>query len=68
MGKIKNWLICRILPLWAREELLGEIDRLRQQNAALTARIEKLNAYIDGLETGMRSRSRIVIHNGEVAK
>lgn len=68
MEKIKNWLWNRFLPTWARQELLGENERLRQQIARLEAKIAKLNAYIDGLETGMRCRSRIVIHNGEAAK
>ena len=64
--RLKRWLIERILPVWAREELMAEIERLKESNQQLTAECDRLNAYIDGLENGIRSQRRIVINNGEV--
>jgi cell division protein FtsB len=66
--KIKRWLIERILPVWAREELMAEIERLKESNRQLTAERDRLNAYIEGLETGIRAQRRIVINNGEMKK
>ena len=64
--RLKRWLIDRILPVWAREELMAEIERLKESNRQLTAECDRLNAYIEGLENGIRSQRRIVINNGEV--
>lgn len=66
--KIKRWLIERILPVWAREELMAEIERLKESNRQLAAERDRLNAYIEGLETGIRAQRRIIINNGEVKK
>ena len=66
--KIKRWLIERILPVWAREELMAEIEKLKESNQQLAAERDRLNAYIEGLETGIRAQRRIIINNGEVKK
>ena len=66
--KLKRWLIERILPVWAREELMAEIERLKESNRQLVAERDRLNAYIEGLETGIRAQRRIIINNGEVKK
>lgn len=66
--RLKRWLIERILPVWAREELMAEIERLKESNHQLTAECDRLNAYIEGLETGIRAQRRIVINNGEMKK
>ena len=66
--RIKRWLIERILPVWAREELMAEIERLKESNRQLAAECDRLNAYIEGLETGIRAQRRIIINNGEVKK
>lgn len=66
--KIKRWLIERILPVWAREELMAEIERLKESNQQLAAERDRLNAYIEGLEAGIRAQRRIIINNGEVKK
>ena len=62
MKKIKHWLIERILPIWARETLLSEIDSLNKKVEELKQEIMRKNAYIDGLENGIRSQRRIVIN------
>ena len=68
MSKVKRWLIEMILPIWAKKDLLKEIDRLQQVNREQEIHIKQLNAYIDGLEYGIRNQRRIVINNGEVKK
>lgn len=64
--KIKHWLIERILPVWAREQLLAEIRRLEEKNRQLREENIQLGMYIDGLETGIKSQRRIIINTGEV--
>jgi cell division protein FtsB len=66
--RLKRWLIERIMPVWAREELMAEIERLKESNRQLAEERDRLNAYIEGLETGIRAQRRIIINNGEVKK
>jgi hypothetical protein len=66
--RLKRWLIERILPVWAREELMAEIERLKESNRQLAAECDRLNAYIAGVEAGIRAQRRIVINNGEMKK
>lgn len=68
MKKIKRWLIERILPVWAREQLFSEIRRLEEDNSALRKQLVALEAYADGLEAGIKSQRRIIINTGEVKK
>ena len=68
MKKIKRWLIERILPVWAREQLLAEIRQLEEKNRQLREENIQLGSYIDGLETGIKSQRRIIINAGEVKK
>lgn len=68
MKKFKQWLIDRFLPVYLKEELLKENARLEKQLAERDVHIKQLNAYIDGLEYGLRNQRRIVINNGEVKK
>ena len=66
MKKIKRWLIERVLPVCAREQLLAEIRRLEEKNRQLREENKQLGSYIDGLETGIKSQRRIIINTGEV--
>lgn len=68
MKRIKHWIINKVLPIWAREELLKENERLREKNRELQIQITELNAYIEGLEAGIKAQRRIVINAGEVKK
>lgn len=61
---MKKWLY-RFLPLWAKETLLEENRRLKARLSRAEAEIGQLNAYIDGLETAMRARQKIVIGGGK---
>lgn len=60
--KIKHWLIERILPVWARAELLADIERLQKRNEELQHELALRDEYIDGLENGIRAQRRIVIN------
>ena len=70
MKKIKKWFIERALPVYARESLLKEVARLERENAELRAENLSQQAYIRGLENGVRSVRRITINNntGDVKK
>jgi len=67
MSKLKRWLYNKFLPAWCKDELLSENQRLIQANHEQRQEIERLNAYIDGMETALRATRRITIKN-EVAK
>lgn len=66
--KLKHWLIERILPVWARAELMAENEQLKKDNEKLLMQNAQLNAYIDGLEAGIKSQRKIVINTEEVKK
>ena len=68
MRKIKNWLYTRFLPMWAKETVLADNRRLMQEVEDLRSQLDKKNAYIAGLEEGIRAQRRIIINTGEVAK
>lgn len=62
MRKIKNWLIERILPVWARAELMAENERLRREIEELRIKLRLKDEYIDGLAAGIRAQRRIIIN------
>ena len=68
MRKIKRWLIENVVPIWAKKDLLKEIARLEKINQEQEIHIKQLDAYIEGLEYGIRNQRRIVINNGEVKR
>lgn len=63
MSKFKKWLYNRFLPVYCRDNLMETNARLLAANAAQKREIERLNAYISGLETAMRNQRRVVIRN-----
>lgn len=65
--KFRVWLASRFLPARAREELLGEIARLTGETQRLHGQLRERDAYIDGLEAGIRAQRRIVINTGKEA-
>ena len=64
MKKLKTWLLERFLPAWAKDSVYRENRALRDKLERQEQDIRELNAYIDGLETALRSMRRIVIQNG----
>ena len=68
MKKIKNWLIKRILPIWAREQLEKENQELRREIENLRMRLKQKDEYIDGLVDGIRAQRRIIINTAPEVK
>ena len=68
MRRFKRWLIEVFLPTWAKESVVKENEALRERNRELNDEINRLNAYIDGLEAGIRSQRRIIINTGRDGK
>ena len=60
--KIKHWLYNKYLPLYLRESLLQENEKPRKENGKLRESILERDAYIDGLEAGIRAQRRIIIN------
>ena len=53
--KFKRWLIDNFLPTYAKQEILKAYEKEKERNAELVREVERLNAYIDGLETGIKA-------------
>ena len=60
---MKKWLLEKFLPAWAKDSVYAENKRLLAQLERQAQDMRELNAYIDGLETALRSMRRIVINN-----
>ena len=58
--RLRLWLTERYFPAAAKVEIAA----LRADIADLRAQNKQLNAYIDGLEQGVRLQRRITINNG----
>lgn len=67
--RIKRWLFDHFLPMWAKETLLTDYRNLERAYKEQNQELERLKAYISGMEAGVRSHRRIVINTtGEVKK
>ena len=55
---MKNWLVNKFLPMWAKETVLRENRLLKQEKQALQQEIDRLDAYARGLKTGLRAAGR----------
>ena len=56
---MRKWLLERFFPAVAKEE----IEALRSAVRRKDNEIERLHAYIDGLENGIKSQKRVLIRN-----
>ncbi len=61
---MKKWLIDGFLPMWAKETVLSENRQLKGRVRQLEQEAKQLEAYIQGMQTGIRAGKRITIHNG----
>lgn len=60
MNRLRTWLLERFLPAWAKDTIYQENKALQEKLEQKNQEIRVLNAYIDGLETGVRSAARRV--------
>ena len=65
--RFKSWLINIFLPAWAKDSIYRENEALRFEVSDLRAKLREREAFIEGLERGVRAQRRIVINN-EVKK
>jgi len=68
MRRLKNWLFNRFLPMWMKETLLADLRLALKENEDLRKELANKNAYISGLEAGIKSVRRIVINNSGEGK
>lgn len=59
--KIKKWII-DMAPIWAKATLQAENRALAEENQRLRDEIDRLNAYIQGLQFATRALRRITIN------
>lgn len=52
---MKNWMIRHFLPMWAKETVLADNRSLRLENRKLKQLLREREAYIRGLELGLRA-------------
>ena len=55
---MKKWLQKYYLPMWAKQTLLWEKQQLERENLKLRQDMERLEAYVSGLKTGLRTKNR----------
>lgn len=58
MRRFKKWLLEQFLPAWAKESVYADNKRLQAQLERQAKELRELNAYIDGMETALRSMRR----------
>lgn len=64
LAPVRTWFLEYFLPAWAKDSVYHENRILRDKLERQEQEIKRLNAYIDGMESGLRSVRRIVIQNG----
>ncbi len=67
MRKIKKWLYGTFLPMWAKESVYAENNRLKEKFQLLQHENELLRSYIDGMKMGQRAVRKIYIKSEEVS-
>lgn len=66
--KFKKLFFEHFLPMWAKETVLADNRRLLEEVKGLRQQLERKDAYIAGLEVGIRAQRRIIINTGEGKK
>ena len=67
MTRLKRWIIDKFLPAWCRSELMDENRRLIEKIEKQAAKIDRLNAYIDGLQDALSRQPKIIINGGDAS-
>ena len=67
MTRLKRWIIDKFLPAWCRTELMDENRRLSEKIEKQAAKIDRLNAYIDGLQDALCRQPKIIINGGDAS-
>lgn len=63
MSKFKRWLYNKFLPALCKDDLMDDNARLEAKVEAQRQQIDRLNAYIDGMEAAMRYQRRVTVRN-----
>ena len=67
MTRLKRWIIDKFLPAWCRSALMDENRRLIEKIEKQAAKIDRLNAYIDGLQDALCRQPKIIINGGDAS-
>lgn len=59
--RIRKWIV-DMAPIWAKATLQAENRALAEENRQLRDEIDRLNAYIQGLQFATRALRRITIN------
>ncbi len=59
--RIRKWIV-DMAPIWAKATLQAENRALAEENQRLRDEIDRLNAYIQGLQFATRALRRITIN------
>lgn len=60
---MRKWLQNHFLPMWAKQTLLWEKRQLERENLTLRQELDRLEAYVEGVKTGLRAAKRVNIIN-----
>ena len=52
---MKKWFLERFLPMWAKETVLRDNRALRREVRELRQKKQEMEAYIRGLEMGLKA-------------
>ena len=62
MNRLKQWIVTKYLPAYARATYEEETARLRLRNDEQEIEIRELRAHIGGLQEGLRALRKITIY------
>lgn len=61
--RLKNYMRNEFLPGWAKDDLIRENEKLKEKIVEQSIIIKERDAYIEGLECGLKAMRRIKIIN-----
>ena len=56
---MKKWLVEKFLPMWAKETVLAENEKLKRENNHLSQEYLCAVSYIDGVEMALKNVRRM---------